>query len=290
MNRLPSWTTDNQHSTPSPFHSGVPYSSGGPIVGASFGEASSEETANCHQQRRSFPHFVYSPVHYEANYAYPLVVWLHGRSGDERQITRVMPDLSTRNYIAAAPRGNVTVKSEPTQLGQPSHVGNSASGFDWVDSNRGAEQALERVLDSVASAKAQLNVAADRIFLAGYQSGGTMATRIALRYPELFAGVANIGGTFPEGDQPLQNLDAARRHQLLMMYGEKSPIYGADDVCADLPLFHAAGLKIMMRQYPGDGELTTQMLRDLDVWIMERVTGQVTESAPTEPGTTGHWN
>jgi phospholipase/carboxylesterase len=270
MNRLPSWTTDNL-SIPSPFQSAGAEPS---FCKSTDGDDSTEREPSAGVGgRRRYPHFVFSPLHYEANYSYPLVVWLHGPGGDERQVARVMPDLSTRNYIAAAPRGNIA---------------GVHSGFDWVDSNRGAAQALERVLDAVASVKRQLNVACDRVFLAGYQSGGTMATRIALRYPKLFAGVANIGGAFPVGDQPLQYLSAIRSHQLLMMYGEQSPIYSANDVCADLPLFHAAGLKISMRQYPGDGELTTQMLRDLNIWLMERVTGQITESAPSD--TPGLWN
>jgi predicted peptidase len=39
----------------------------------------------------------FAPEGYEANYAYPLVVWLHNAGGDERQLARVMPLVSTRN-------------------------------------------------------------------------------------------------------------------------------------------------------------------------------------------------
>src|SRR5688500_15821791 len=50
-------------------------------------------------------HTLFAPLHYEPNYAYPLVVWLHGPGDDERQLQRVMPLVSMRNYVAAAPRG-----------------------------------------------------------------------------------------------------------------------------------------------------------------------------------------
>src|SRR5262245_30987235 len=43
-------------------------------------------------------HCIITPLHYERNYAYPLIVWLHGPDDDERQVTRVMPHVSTRNY------------------------------------------------------------------------------------------------------------------------------------------------------------------------------------------------
>ena len=38
-------------------------------------------------------------------------------------------------------------------------------------------------------------------------------------------------------------------------------------------LFHAAGMSVTLRQYPGGDDLNTQMLHDIDVWLMEQVTG-----------------
>lgn len=222
-------------------------------------------------RRKYTPHFLFSPLHYEPNYSYPLVVWLHGCGGNERELAQVMPNLSTRNYVAVAPRGSEVA---------PGNGGYSNAGFDWSDDHYGADEGLERIRAAVAAARKQLNIADDRVFLVGYHSGGTLAMRIALKHPQLFAGVANIGGRFPRGEQPLQNLAAARSQQILTMYGEESSIYDAQDLCADLPLFHTAGLKMSIRQYPGDGELTTQMLHDLNIWLMERVTGQ-SEAAPS---------
>ena len=48
---------------------------------------------------------LFAPLHYESGYAYPLIVWLHGRGNDERQLLRIMPQVSMRNYVAVAPRG-----------------------------------------------------------------------------------------------------------------------------------------------------------------------------------------
>ena len=52
---------------------------------------------------------LFAPLHYEKNYAYPLIVWLHGPGGDEGQLKRIMPCISTRNYAAVAPRGTAAV-------------------------------------------------------------------------------------------------------------------------------------------------------------------------------------
>ena len=54
---------------------------------------------------------LFAPLHYESNYAYPLIVWLHGANDDERQLKRIMPFVSLRNYVAVSPRGTVAADS-----------------------------------------------------------------------------------------------------------------------------------------------------------------------------------
>src|SRR3954449_13229207 len=48
----------------------------------------------------------FAPIHYEKRYAYPLLVWLHGDAGSERELRQVIPQVSMRNYVAVAPRGS----------------------------------------------------------------------------------------------------------------------------------------------------------------------------------------
>src|SRR3954470_20156094 len=48
---------------------------------------------------------MFVPQRYEPNYAYPLLVLLHGRGGDEHQMVRAMPALSWRNYVGLGLRG-----------------------------------------------------------------------------------------------------------------------------------------------------------------------------------------
>src|SRR5262249_7856433 len=45
------------------------------------------------------------PQRYEPNYAYPLLILLHGRGADENQLVRAMPSMSWRNYVGLGLRG-----------------------------------------------------------------------------------------------------------------------------------------------------------------------------------------
>lgn len=210
--------------------------------------------------RHEMPQCLLAPQHYERNYAYPLVVWLHDAGGDERELKRVMPLVSLRNYVSLAVRG--TAKA--------------AGGFGWPQSADEILAAESRVAEAVAQARQKFNVHGSRIFLAGAGAGGTMALRLALRWPDRYAGGASIGGGFPTGHSPLARLPLARRSRLLILHCRDSETYPVDQVCQELSLFHAAGMSVTLRQYPCGDELTTQMLHDLDVWLMEQVTGVVT--------------
>jgi phospholipase/carboxylesterase len=213
------------------------------------------------------------PQHYERNYAYPLLVWLHDCGGSEQELKQIAPLVSLRNYVSLAVRGTCELER----------------GFGWSDAGGSLLAAESRVADAIWQATLRFNVHRQRVFLAGSGSGGTMALRLALRSPEQYAGGASIGGCFPRGGSPLARLAAARDSRLLLMHCRDSVTYTVQDVCDELSLFHAAGMSVTVRQYPCADELTTQMLRDLDVWLMEQVTGVRNEEPQATP-LPSEWN
>lgn len=210
---------------------------------------------------------LFAPLHYEPKYAYPLLVWLHGPHGDEHELFRVIPEISMRNYVGVGPRGNRLMAD--------------SRGYCWDDSDESVVLAEQHVFDAIEAASQRYHVASHRVFLAGYASGGTMAFRIGLRNPASFAGVMSIGGHFPFGGAPLGRLQNARRLPLFIAQGRDSRNYPIERACQELRLFHTAGLGVTVRQYPCGDEVDTQMLKDMDAWIMERVTGNAGSEKPT---------
>jgi phospholipase/carboxylesterase len=207
-------------------------------------------------------HTVFAPLHYEQGYAYPLLVWLHGPGNDERQLTRIMPLVSMRNYVAVAPRGT------PQKLAGDS----SAEAYGWSHSDEQVQEAEQRIFDSIDLVGRKYNVAPRRVFLAGFDAGGTMAFRVAMHHPYRFAGVISLGGAFPTGRTPLARLGEARQLGVFLAAGRRSSAYGEAEVCSDLRLLHTAGVSITLRLYPCGQELSPQMLSDVDRWIIEQIT------------------
>jgi len=198
-------------------------------------------------------------MHYEPRYAYPLIVWLHGPGDSQRQLVRIMPLVSVRNFVAAAPQGTAR------------HVSaGGAAGFTW-EHDVGCVEAHRRVLDCIEVARRECHVSPRRVFLAGFDFGGTMALRLGMEDPATFSGILSLAGPFPPTGSPLRRLGAVRNMPVLLATGQDSEDYPPDRAAADALLLHAAGLDVTHRQYPCGQCLTPQMLADMNRWIIDRI-------------------
>ncbi len=203
---------------------------------------------------------LFAPLHYESNYAYPLLIWLHGPDDDETQLKRIMPLVSMRNYVSVAPRGGLASGRQ-----------GSRRLFAWGNTPADVAQAEQSVFESIAAARRRFHVHPRRVFLAGFDCGGTMAFRLAMLHPDRFTGVLSLGGPFPEGSC-LRRLPEARQLNLFISAGATSEHYPAERVCDDLRLLHCAGMRITLRHYPCGHAVTSDMLADMNRWIMELIT------------------
>lgn len=211
--------------------------------------------------REDAPCALFAPLHYESNYAYPLLVWLHGPDDDENQLKRLMPLLSMRNYVGVAPRGTVSLRRQARL--RPLYT--------WGDSHADVALAEQHVFESIAVARRKFHIHRQRVFLGGFDCGGSMAFRLAMLHPDCFAGVLSLGGPFPTGSC-LRRLTEARQLNLFIVSGATSEHYPAERVCDDLRLLHSAGMHITLRHYPCGHVITPDMLADMNRWIMELVT------------------
>ncbi|MEM9409760.1 MAG: PHB depolymerase family esterase [Planctomycetota bacterium] len=200
------------------------------------------------------------PLHYEKNYSYPLVVWLHNNGEDAEQIQRIMPQLSLQNYVAIAPQAA---------------VGNRHCGYYWEQDQNSIDFAADSVLAAIDNARCRTQIASNRIFIAGCGAAGTMAYRVALTHPDLFAGVASINGPLPEGDAPLGRWSSSRNIEVFWSHFRKSKEFEQNQLCRQLKLLHVAGFSVTLRQYPGNGDNPAPAFPDLNRWIMQMIDSTV---------------
>lgn len=216
----------------------------------------------CLQQPMSLgsPQTFFVPMHYEANYRYPLIVWLHSNGYNENQINHVMPHVSSRNYVATGVRGTRAADS----------IGHR---FDWHDSPAAIDSAHEKIMCAIDEAADRYSIHRERVVIAGYRDGGTMAMRIAMREPKAFAAVASFGGSVPAGSAVMANLSTLRKREIPMLWqvAEESPAYDTGKLKSDITSAMMMKAKVEIRQYKNDDEMNTVALADFNQWVMSRI-------------------
>lgn len=212
------------------------------------------------------PHILFAPLHYEAGYAYPLLIWLHSAGEDERQVMRVMPSISMRNYVAIAPQGisqNIPQESDKKTC--------DAQIYAWDFSEAGVSWAERAVFESVDLAQKRCNIAPQKIYLLGSGAGGTMALQLAMRFPTSFAGVVSLGGGLPANERPLQRWNQIRKLPVLLLASEESTQFPRAEAARLEQLLHVAGVPVTLNYYPTQDEIAPIMLQEINRWIMNRV-------------------
>ena len=200
--------------------------------------------------------FSFVPIHYEKNYAYPLIVWLHPDSKKPEEIQRVIAQASIRNYVGIAPQAP---------------VGNFQTGYYWEQELETIDMAHDSIVAAIDHATARFNVDPNRIFIAGCGSGGTMAFRVGLERPDLFAGVISINGPMPSEQKPLGQWSSCRELPVFWAHSRKSDEFAQETLCEQLRLLHIAGFSVTLRQYPNNDCLHNKTLSDMNSWIMEMI-------------------
>ncbi|QDV64198.1 alpha/beta hydrolase [Crateriforma conspicua] len=200
------------------------------------------------------------PLHYEPGYQYPLVIWLHNDGFNETQIEQVMPHISLRNYVGVGVRG--------AKAGDA--IGHR---FDWSDTEAAVQSAWRQINSAIDESKRRFAIHPDRIVLAGYRSGGTMALRLALRHPEVFAGVISLGGALPTGRRLFSDLNDLRRQRLSMLWSwaVQGDHFHNTTMADNLRQMLMTKCRIEVRQYVDDDEMNTVTLSDVNEWIMNRI-------------------
>jgi predicted esterase len=101
-----------------------------------------------------------------------------------------------------------------------------------------------------------------------------MAYRLGLLYPERFGGLISLNGIMPRQERPLFRLPQLRQLRVFIGHGIANVFTPLSSAMEDRRLLYTAGLNVRLRTYPTTHRLHSDMLRDIDRWIMERVNGE----------------
>ena len=201
--------------------------------------------------REPGPFEIYRPAGYEPNYAYPLVIWFHDAGGNERDLHAMMSDVTDRNALGLALRGERVLRS---------------GGFDWLGGDRPRRR--QRLLAALRELRSEYHIHTERIVLAGQGSGADAAARVFWERPEWYGGLAlfDIGWkSFP--------IDLIKREELpgkpVLLDLPTDSLGDGREIAGQM---RARGLDVTMEREHQE-TIQRKTYRALDRWILGAVCG-----------------
>jgi phospholipase/carboxylesterase len=203
------------------------------------------------------------PDDYEAGQPYPLIVCLHGRGADMRDLAGLAPAIDQHGYLYVCPNAPVTIAIGPGYTGQAWYepAGNPGPAA--------MEQALTALDGLVREVFTAYQIAAGQALLLGFSQGGAMTYRYGMLRPDMFAGLAILSGALRHPEALLPHLPSRRDQRLFIAHGTDDPVLPVD-LSRDAVAFLAAqGYQPLYREYPMGHEITLDVLNDLTPWIRQ---------------------
>ena len=201
-------------------------------------------------------HKICLPESYVASYAYPLIVWFHDEGADEQEIDSILPRISERNYLGVALRGNMVRSLK----------------FGWSNTPERLAQTTAELDELIDGLQQEFRIHRDRIYLAGFGTGGTLAWEILLSQPSRWAGAICLSGRFPKIAHPLAMFRELQKRRLLLSSGWDRPASQVTELVNAGRLMYSAGMQVGTRMYERAVTAPTdRMLRDIDHWVMDSI-------------------
>ena len=201
------------------------------------------------------------PDNYAPGQPYSMIICLHGRGADMRDLAGLAPAIDPRGYLYVCPNAPVTISIGPGYTGQA-----------WYEpggnpSPAAMEHALTALDGLVHEVFAEYQVAPGQALLLGFSQGGAMTYRYGMLRPEMFAGLAILSGALRHPEALLPHLPAPRDQRIFIAHGTHDPVLPVDLSRDAVAFLTAQGYQPLYREYPMGHEINLEVLNDLTPWI-----------------------
>ena len=144
-------------------------------------------------------------------------------------------------------------------------------GYTWGRDGQFDSQIEDYVLQAMEQTRRNYHVHSERIYLAGFHEGATLAYRLGMTFPEKVAGIISLNGAMARQGGPLLRLPEARQLRVLIGHGIANAVVPLALAKQDHRLLYTAGLDVKMHTYPATHRLHPDMLRDINRWIIDAI-------------------
>ncbi|MCP3985926.1 MAG: hypothetical protein GY723_16210 [bacterium] len=199
---------------------------------------------------------------------FPTILALHGWGANAHDLLGLAPILHGGQALVLSPQGPVAFEISQGML-----------GFGWwpitedreidPEAFETASKAIESFLDEAGR---RYPIDPRKTVIVGFSQGGVMAYDLVLRNPERFAGLVALSSWFPDHvDEQVPRQPALENFPALLIHGTEDPMIPVERAQQSREKLIARGVNVQYREYEMQHEIRPEALRELVVWLEEKV-------------------
>ena len=200
------------------------------------------------------------------------VIWLHGLGADGHDFEALVPELrlpprpALRFVFPHAPFRPVTINGGYVMRAWY----DIAMTENGIEQNRNHILDSEKILQSLIAEQKQGGIPCDRIVLAGFSQGGTVALLTGLRYPEPLAGILSLSAPVPFAASLMAEIHHANeRVPVFMAHGTEDQMIPFSMAESARKIMTAHGLMLTWREYATGHAVVADEIRDIAIWLKQ---------------------
>ncbi len=165
---------------------------------------------------------------------YPVLIMLHGWTGDENSMWVFTPRLP-KNALMVAPRGLFTAKT----AGYSWHP-EISKPWPWIADFQAAVDKLINTISSPNFPDGDFS----QLHLLGFSQGTAFAYSLALMYPERITSLAGLSGFLPDGVAPWISPGRLKGMPVFVAHGTKDELVPVEKARQSVDLLEKAGASV----------------------------------------------
>ncbi|MBD3166245.1 hypothetical protein GF324_06585 [bacterium] len=200
---------------------------------------------------------------------YPLIVLLHGRGGDFRDMQDLVDRLALPGVYYALPRAPYPVNDG---VGFEYWPREAAMQSDTPTIETSRKYMTELITGIVRDAQVRAPVDSNRVLIVGFSQGAAAAFVCAMERPDLFAGLGSLAGYIPTVYAVERYFERLAEGKVACFIG-----HGHNDVTVQFErarkladTLQQNGIPVNLTSYPAGHEIPDEMVVNLGEWILQR--------------------
>lgn len=207
------------------------------------------------------------------------IIWLHGLGADGHDFKSIAPQLQfdtqlpLRFIFPHAPIRPVSINDNNRMRAwfDIHHLGKDTLGTKGeliTRDEQGIRQSQHAIVNLINEQIAS-GIPSEKIILAGFSQGGTMALYTGIHFEKPLAGILALSTLLPSEDAIKNHAEANAKTPILMLHGTYDPVIPLALAQTTYEHLKKANLNVSLQEYPMEHQMCAEELEVITNWIKE---------------------